>query len=102
MKSLRAFSEPEVQKSLKLTADQKEKLRGIGDDLSARIATLLKTGSEANFRDKLEKIRQLRADSVQRFVSVLTPEQATTWKELTGQPFVLKLEYLSQSPKERS
>jgi hypothetical protein len=40
---------------------------------------------------KEEKLRELRATSRKRLLELLTDEQETKWKEMTGEPFTGEL-----------
>jgi Spy/CpxP family protein refolding chaperone len=79
---IRAFADPEVQAALKLTDEQKTKLREIGADAAKQMADL-RQGGGGNF----EKMAELRKDSLNKANAVLTDDQKKSFKELTGEPF---------------
>jgi serine/threonine protein kinase len=64
-----AFSNPGVTEKLQLTAEQREKIRAIQDDV------------------RLRRTDELREKERARILGVLTPEQKAKWQEMTGEPF---------------
>jgi hypothetical protein len=81
-----AFSDPELMTALKLTDDQKEKVKTIQDDVRQESNRLFQRG--AGNQDDLRKKREaFNKETQERIVSLLTPEQKAVWKDLTGEPF---------------
>lgn len=87
-----AFHDPEVQKALNLTAEQKDKLKTIAEDTRREMEEVRKT-LRGNFREGFQKLGIIRKESMDRAASVLNAEQTKTWKQLTGEPFELKFEF---------
>jgi Spy/CpxP family protein refolding chaperone len=86
----RAFINPEVQKSLKLTDEQKDKLKTIAEDAGKQMRELRQGGKiDAEGRKKLA---ELTKETKEKVVGVLTDEQKKSWKEMTGEPFEVKFE----------
>jgi Spy/CpxP family protein refolding chaperone len=85
-----AFNDPEVQKALKLTAEQKEKLQKIGQESGQKMRELFQEGGDQ--QEMMKKITELRKDTMTKAAGVLTDEQKKTWKEMTGSPFELRFE----------
>jgi hypothetical protein len=86
---LKAFSDAEVQKALKLTGEQTKDFQAISEQLSKDI---VKARQEAgsDFRNRFElntKTTALNKEAMDKMVSRLTEEQKKTWKELNGAPF---------------
>jgi hypothetical protein len=83
---LRAFMNPAVDKALKLTDDQKEKIRSLqmeqGEEMQG-----LRGGGGGDPAEMMKKIGALNKEFTAKAVAMLTPEQKTEWKELTGAPF---------------
>jgi Spy/CpxP family protein refolding chaperone len=87
----RAFQDPEVQKELNLTDDQKDKIKTISEDAGKEMQEARKS-SQGNFEEAGKKFRVIQKDAREKAVAVLTPEQKKTWKEMTGEPFEVKFE----------
>jgi hypothetical protein len=81
----RAFTMPEVEKALTLTAEQKEKIKSIAEDSNKEMREL-RQGGQSN----QEKIAALRKETNDKVQAVLTDEQKKTWKDLTGEPFTMQ------------
>jgi Spy/CpxP family protein refolding chaperone len=80
-----ALASTEVASALKLTDEQKDKLRSIQQDMRASFGQRGQGGrpSEED-RKKLEEARKAASEKV---MNLLTAEQKTKWKEMTGEPF---------------
>jgi Spy/CpxP family protein refolding chaperone len=82
-RGLLAFSGPDVQKNLKLTDEQNEKIKAIVDGVVKEIGELAR-GS----RDETpKKIAAVRKDSMDKIVALFNDDQKKSWKEMTGEPF---------------
>jgi Spy/CpxP family protein refolding chaperone len=79
-----AFLNPEVQSELKLTGEQKDKIKTITDDENKEMTELFQGGG---FRENRQKIQTIRKESLENVTAVLTDSQKKTWKEMTGEPF---------------
>jgi hypothetical protein len=89
---MRAFTDAKVQRAIKLTDEQNEKLRAVTDELARKTSSIFQTGGQGDFRDKLNKVFAVRKQAMEKAVALLNAEQKKIWKELTGEPFELKLE----------
>jgi hypothetical protein len=85
-RGLQAFNDPEVQKALKLTDDQKDKLKTIGEDARKEMAGL-REEFQSNREGAMKKMTMIRKESMDKAISVLSDEQKTAWKDMTGAPF---------------
>lgn len=81
-----ALEDPDVQKSLKLSDDQKKKLTTVFADANKKMQDLFKSG---NVEGKREEFDKLRKDAEDKAYNVLTDEQKKQWKEMQGEPFKL-------------
>src|SRR5690606_13338613 len=72
---LAALAEPQLADKLQLSVDQRRK---IADLLEQRDAALAKASGNS--------AQTVRADFERRFVDALTPDQRSTWDQLTGAP----------------
>jgi serine/threonine protein kinase len=77
---LHAFDDPDIASALKLTAGQKERLRGIEAEEFC--------GPDGPGHARPRKEADRPAGSVaDKIAQVLTAEQAARWKDMTGEPF---------------
>jgi hypothetical protein len=80
----RAFSDPAVADALKLTDQQKEKVKTIQQETRTARGDRQGGGNREEARKKAEAARK---SANEKLMNVLTTEQKTKWKELTGEPF---------------
>jgi hypothetical protein len=80
-----AFRDPEVVVALQLTAEQREKIRGIEEEMFFSLMRVVRPGLPPEVRDQAPERRE-RLPS-ERILAVLTEEQARKWREMTGEPF---------------
>jgi hypothetical protein len=83
------FTDPDVDKALKLTDKQKDDLKKMADDQKKKQQEAIK-GAGADIRELNKKVGQVNKDAVEDAVKALTDDQKKKWKELTGEPFELK------------
>lgn len=84
-----AFQNPEVQKSLKLTDEQKDKIKSINEDAGKQMRDLFQGGFNEETRKKMQ---DLRKETLEKVTAVLTTDQKKSWKEMTGKPFEVRFE----------
>ncbi|HLJ93408.1 MAG TPA: hypothetical protein VKU02_09490 [Gemmataceae bacterium] len=84
---LQAFADPDVDRALRLTDEQKEKLELITQDTAKRIRQLFSPRAQNTFEQAMKKAEQLRRTAVAQAVALLTQEQQKTWRGLIGEPF---------------
>jgi Spy/CpxP family protein refolding chaperone len=81
----RAFADPEVADALKLSDEQKDKVKAVREEAQKEMRALRESGaSREEVRKKFEEIRKASSD---KLMGILTDEQKTKWKELQGEPF---------------
>jgi hypothetical protein len=82
-------SNEEVQKALKLSDEQKEKLKTLAADQQKDLTELMQAarGGGGNRQELAQKRTALQKDYMTKAVAVLTADQKKEWKELTGEPF---------------
>ncbi len=88
---MNAFSTPRVQKALKLTDDQKTKIREITEDTQRETREAF-TSAGDDRQAAMTKITELRKDAMTKVNALLTDDQKSSWKELTGDPYEVKFE----------
>jgi Spy/CpxP family protein refolding chaperone len=86
-----AFMMPRAQEGLKLTDDQKSKVREINDELGQSMRGLAQD-FQSDREGAMKKFAEMRKQAAEKALGVLTDEQKKTWKELTGEPFEVKFE----------
>ncbi len=86
------FADPEAQKALKLTDDQKTKIKEINDGLRKEITDLAPAGGGRGARnpETQQKIQTLTKDAMSNAVKTLDDSQKKTLKTMTGEPFDYK------------
>lgn len=82
---LQAFSSPAVDKVLKLTDEQKEKIRTFAMEQGEEMQGLRGGGGDP--AETMKKMTAMRKEFLAKGVAVLTDDQKKEWKELTGEPF---------------
>jgi hypothetical protein len=87
---LRAFSDPRVDKVLRLTDKQKVQVKKIGEDAVKEARMLFRTTAQSGFPETLKKIETVRRKAIEQAVGLLTDEQRKGWKQLIGEPFEVK------------
>jgi Spy/CpxP family protein refolding chaperone len=80
----RAFGDAEVADALKLTDEQTDKIKAIQEDVGKELGDLRRGGDREEARKKAETLRKAAGEKA---MNLLTAEQKTKWKELTGEPF---------------
>ncbi len=86
---------PRVQEALNLTDDQKSKLRAIMEEQSEARRELFQGGGGGGggpSPEAMAKMTELRKKGNDKAMAILTDSQKSSWKELTGEPFEVKLE----------
>jgi hypothetical protein len=86
-RGLEAFRDAEVEKALKLSDEQKEKLKTIAEEVRKEMGGLFQRGQGGNPREAFQKMQEMRTKAREKADAVLTDEQKKAWKELTGAPF---------------
>jgi hypothetical protein len=97
-----ALSDPEVAEALKLTGEQKEKVKAIHEEAVKSMESMFRPAGnfpganfaggnfqemQANFAAMAKKFEELRKSTDEKLMNLLTDEQRATWKQLTGEPF---------------
>ena len=107
----RAFNDPEVQKALNLTDDQKEKIKTINEDAAKEMGDLFPPRGRRGgggggappdpgaFKERMTKMAAMRKETLDKATSVLNDDQKKTWKDMTGAPFEVKFEFPPGGPR---
>jgi Spy/CpxP family protein refolding chaperone len=83
-----AFMNEDVQKALKITDDQKDKFKGLGDEMRKDMQELGR-GFDA---ETMQKRRTITKEYTTKATDALTADQKAAWKDLTGEPFEFKMD----------
>jgi Spy/CpxP family protein refolding chaperone len=86
---LRAFSNEDVAKALKLTDDQKEKIKGLSEEMQKDMQELRQGGFN---QESMQKMRTLTKEYMVKASDTLNADQKKEWKDLTGDPFELQMQ----------
>jgi Spy/CpxP family protein refolding chaperone len=83
------FLDPNVEKDLKLTDEQKESIKTIMVEAQKQMRQTIGAagGVNPNREEMMKKMQSMRKETYQKAVEVLTESQKKTWKEMTGAPF---------------
>lgn len=82
---------PRLADALKLTDDQKSKIRDINQEMMQAMGDL-RQEFQNDREGAMKKMAELRKTTSEKAVEILTAEQKATWKDLTGEPFEVKFE----------
>jgi len=95
MRGVGAFQEEDVQKELKLTAEQKDDIKTIAGDVQKQVDDIRKeTGRDfSKFPDMMKKTREVNKDGLEKVNKVLNDDQKKNWKEMPREPFEVKFEF---------
>jgi Spy/CpxP family protein refolding chaperone len=91
---LRAYTNEDVQKALKLTDDQKDKLKSLGEELrkdSGELMREMRGGGDAAAEAR-KKLQAVTKEYTAKATEMLTDDQKKAWKDLTGEPFEMKMD----------
>jgi hypothetical protein len=82
-----AFNDPEIQNDLRLTDDQKQRIKKIQEDAYHERQSIRNSEPEAaHSRGVQEKIKALNKETLKKSLDVLTDDQKKAWKDMTGMP----------------
>jgi hypothetical protein len=79
-----AWQDPAIARSLELTPEQAEKLAKVLDQERIRLREA-PSNTRGDRWATTKKIHAIREETVAQAVALLTPEQAATWKKMTGE-----------------
>lgn len=81
-------TDEDAVKELKITDEQKEKIKGLQDDNQKEMRGLFGMGGMGGFsKENQEKMATLRKELKEKTLKVLTEDQTKKWSEMTGKPF---------------
>jgi Spy/CpxP family protein refolding chaperone len=86
-----ALLTPKVAEDLKLTDEQKTKVREINQEAGAQMREIFQ-GAADDREGAMKKMTALRKETTGKALKVLTDKQKTSYDKLLGKPFEIKLE----------
>jgi hypothetical protein len=90
---IRAFTEADVQKELKLNEKQTGEIKDISEGLTKDVRDLFGSAGTGGDRAKMrEKMEGLRKEAMEKVNGILTDEQKAKWKEMVGEKFEIKMD----------
>jgi len=98
-KGVAMFTDEKVQKDLKLTDEQKEKIKEIAKELQKETEALMprfEPGTKPDFskiQENMQKVQSLGKEAKANALKTLTDEQKKQVKTMTGEPFEMKMEF---------
>jgi len=88
---VQAFAHPTVDAKLKLTDDQKSKIREIVEETrSSSAGAFNKDASEQERTEARNKRAETQKVNISKVQALLTDDQKKAWKELTGEPIEIQ------------
>jgi hypothetical protein len=87
----RGPSDADAQKELKLSDDQKTKIKEIADKSREEGREIFKN-AQGNFEEARDKMTKLRKATQEKELAVLSDAQKKQWKDMTGEAFEVKFE----------
>lgn len=84
-----ALATPDVQSKLKFTDEQKNKLKDLMTERQTKAAELFprQGGGGAPDPEMMKKRADFQKETLEMVTALLTDDQKSTWKEMTGAPF---------------
>jgi Spy/CpxP family protein refolding chaperone len=90
-----AFRDEAVITALKLTDEQKDDIKKLGDDLQAQVRELFQ-GVDFQDREKMQELRKksqsIQKEALEKVTKMLSADQKKAWKDLLGEPFTVQFE----------
>jgi hypothetical protein len=91
-RGIMAFADPDIQKDLKLTDAQKDRVHELAKSLHGQMRELSQNVSPDKMAEVHEQGMVLHRKALDQAVAILSAEQKTTWNELSGESFAVKFE----------
>jgi hypothetical protein len=85
-----AFTDTDVQKGLKLTVEQRGKIKTITEDARKEMQGLFQPGGD--FQEAQKKMTAMRKETMEKVSALLTDDQKKAWKDMAGEPFEVRFQ----------
>ncbi len=83
-----AFADPELQTKLKMTDEQKNKVKDLNDEAMAAMQEL-RQGFADDREGTMKKMQDLQKETSGKAMALMTDDQKALWKDMTGEPFTI-------------
>jgi Spy/CpxP family protein refolding chaperone len=90
---------PDVEKGLKLTDDQRGKIKTIVDDVAKELKDLREGGGQPG-PESFQKMQAVNKEGMEKASATLTDDQKKAWKDLQGAPFEMKFDGPPRRPQQ--
>jgi len=87
---LQAFADPKVAEKLKLTGEQNSKIRELAGAGRRGGGAFNKDASKEERAEAFRKMQETQRENFAKVQAMLTDDQKTAWKEMTGTPIVVE------------
>ena len=84
-----ALADPEIQDKLKLTDEQKSKMKELGASAQQKM-TELRSGFQNDRQGTMTKMQEVRKETTTKAAALLSESQKATWKDMTGAPIEIQ------------
>ena len=85
-RGIEALTDPDHSKALKVTAEQSRQVKSLIDDQRAEIREAMQD-SGGDRAAGMQKMLKIRKETNEKAMALMTPEQMTLYKEMSGEPF---------------
>jgi predicted metal-dependent peptidase len=85
-----AFKDPAVQKELKITDEQVRNIDTVLEDSRKELAEAFKEAKGGNFQGVREKLQNMRKETNEKVLAVLSAEQRKAYRQMLGEEFKLE------------
>ena len=86
LRGIEALTDPDHAKALKVTADQSEKVKSLIQDQRAETREAMQD-SGGDRAASMQKVLKIRKETNAKAMALMTPEQMTMYKEMSGETF---------------
>lgn len=83
-----AYMDSEVSSKLKLSDEQKSKLKDLQEEQMSKMGEL-REEMQNDREGAMKKMTELRKEMSEKAANLLTSEQKASWKEMVGEPFTI-------------
>jgi len=90
-RGFQAFADPAVASKLKLTDDQKSKIREMAESSRPAGGAFNKDASKEERTEAFRKMAETQRQNLAKVQAMLTDDQKKAWKDMTGEPIEIQL-----------
>jgi len=97
-RGIMAFSDPAVAGKLKLTDEQKSKVREIAEASRGQRGAFNKDASQEEREAARKKFAETSKENMSKVLATMSDDQKKAWKELTGEPIEIQMPRMPRRP----